>query len=411
MLAQQPDGRYRIHGLLRQYGAELLERNEREHARIRDRHGRYYLTRLAGYEEALTGGDQRAALDDIESDIGNIQLAWAWAGQQRETGLIVAASHALWLFHVIRGWMREGVAAFGAMLEALGQDDADEDQSGEVRLARAESLARFGGFQSGLGRYDEGVNHLSQGVALLRDLDATRELGLALNMLSAAHHMKGDLRLSRRLLEESLACYRAVDDHWGIAFSLNDLGLVSHMLGEGDEAERFCEQSRVMFQKIGDRRGNAFATYNLGMIAARDGNHERARRLYWDSLTLRQDSHDQWGTAASLVQLGTESAALGSPSEARVFLLRALRIAWESSVTPVVLDSLVGLMILAIDAGDESDIVPVLSAVLAHPAAHGQLRTGVIDLIGRYDLPITPGAEPDRWAVKVVDDLVRGMLE
>ncbi len=413
LLSQQPDGRYRIHGLLRQYGAELMEQDEAagEYARIQDRHGRYFLERVAGHEEELTGGDQRAALDDIEREIGNIRMAWNWAARQREAGLIIGATHAFWQFHVMRGWMLEGAAAFGAMLEALDQGGRNGTQNGHLGLARAESLSRYGGFQSGLGRYDEGVVRLSQSVTLFRRLDAPRELGLALNMLSAAHHMKGDLQESKRLLQESLACYRAVGDQWGIAFSLNDLGLVSHLLNERDEAERFCEQSRVMFQKIGDRRGNAFATYNLGMIAARDGNHERARRLYWESLTLRQDSHDQWGTAASLVQLGTESAALGAPAEARVFLLRAIRIAWESSVTPVVLDALVALTILGIDGGEDADAVETLAAVLAHPATPGQLRAKVSDLVQVHDLPIAPVAHPDRWAVKVVDDIVRRLLE
>jgi len=222
LLAQQADGRYRIHGLLRQYDAELMEQSEREYAHIHDRHCRYFLTYLAGCEEAPTGGDQRAALDDIESDFGNIRMAWNWAGQQRSVDLITDATHAFWLFHVMRGWMREGAATFGAMLEALDHGSEDEPQTTSLLLARAESLSRYGGFQSGLGRYDEAVAQLAQGVAQLRCLDATREVGLALNMLSAAHHLQGNSQESKRLLQESLACYRQVDDQWGIAFSLND---------------------------------------------------------------------------------------------------------------------------------------------------------------------------------------------
>lgn len=410
LLAQQPDGRYRIHGLLRQYGAELMEQGEREYVDIHDRHCRYFLNRLAGYEAALTGDDQRAALDDIEADIGNIRLAWNWAAQRREVGLVTLAAHALWLFHVMRGWMREGAAAFGSMLEALEQGAGDGPQTTETELARAKMLSRHGGFQSGLGRYDVAVAQLSRGAEFLRGLGATRELGLALNMLAAAHHVQGNSQESKHLLQESLACFHEVEDRWGIAFSLNDLGLVSHVLDERGEAERFCEESRRMFRKIGDRRGNAFATYNLGMIAARDGHRERARRLYWESLTLRQDSHDQWGIAASLIQLGTESATLGAPAEARVFLLRALRIAWESSVTPVALDALVGLVALALDSGDDDGAVETLAAVLAHPAARGQLRQQVSSLIQRHSLPIAPSDQPDRWAVKAVDGIVRRRL-
>jgi len=95
-----------------------------------------------------------------------------------------------------------------------------------------------------------------------------------------------------------------------------------------------------------------------------------------------------------------------------VFLLRAMRIAWESSVMPVVLDALVGLASVAIDAGDDdADAVETFSAVLAHPATHGQLRSKVSNLIQRHGLPITPNAQPDRWAVKVIDDIVRQLME
>ncbi len=410
LLTQQLDGRYRIHGLLRQYGAELMDGQATEHDQIHDRHCRYFLERLARHEVALAGGDQRGALDDIEADIGNFSLAWTWAARKPETALITGAAHAWWLFHVMRGWMREGEVAFGSVLDALNAHSAEEPLDPEITLVRAQSLARYGGFQSGLGRYEAGVGLLTEGVAMLRELDATRELGLALNMLSAAHHMTGNLTESRRLLQESLACYREVDDQWGIAFSLNDLGLVSHLLDERGEAERSCAESQAMFRKIGDRRGAAFASFNLGMIAARDGNHERARRLYWESLTFRQDTHDAWGTAASLVQLGTESAVLGAPAEATVFLTRALRIAWESSVTPVALDALVGLVAVALDAGIDPGAASTLAAVLSHPAAPGSLRSRISGLISRHQLPIDPDPQPDRWAVKVVDDIIRRTL-
>ena len=164
-----------------------------------------------------------------------------------------------------------------------------------------------------------------------------------------------------------------------------------------------------MFRAIGDRRGNAFATYNLGMIASRSGDHERARRFYRESLALRQDSHDQWGIAASLVQLGAESRSLGQLQESRALFLKAMRIAWDSSVTPVVLDALTGLASVLIDEGNVPDAEAILDAVSAHPAIHGQLQAQIDELsvvaAGRRDVSL------DRGAVETVNAITRRLLE
>jgi hypothetical protein len=149
------------------------------------------------------------------------------------------------------------------------------------------------------------------------------------------------------------------------------------------------------------------------MIAARNGDHERARRWYRESLALRQDSHDQWGIAASLVQLGTGCRALGEPQEAKAMYLKALRIAWDSSVTPVVLDALAGMSELLIDEGDEAQAQEMLAAIAAHPAVPGQLQERIAEL--RKE-PVLSGLAPtktvtyDRWAVEAVDDIARSLV-
>lgn len=415
LLAQQPSGRYRLHELLRQYGDERLRQDPDEYHALRERHCECYLGLLSRHEEALTGRDQMVALDVIERDIDNIREAWRWAIDHHHAELICAASHPLWLFYVIRGMMREGADVFGRVTEAIQAmpADGDADRARDLTLARAKALTRSGGFRSGLGRYDEAIQHIEEGIRLLRVLDERRELGLALNMLAAVHHMKGDFRTSRVLLEESLEHFRHVHDAWGVAFSLNDLGLVSYLLEENLEAERFCEESRSMFRAIGDRRGTAFADYNLAMIAERRGDFARAKALYEESLSMREFSHDRWGIAASMVQLGAVMQQLGDTAAARDMLVKALGIAWDSSVTPVVLDALVELAALDLEAGETEKATELLAAIADHPATTGQLQGRIAEVMRSADVrprePILIDGR-DRWAVRAVDDFARELV-
>ena len=200
------------------------------------------------------------------------------------------------------------------MLEALDADRGSEfAESLPVMRARATSLVRYGGFRSGLGRYNEAIASISHGIVMMRDVDATRELGLALNMLAAAHQMKGELPESRRLLEESPSTSERRTTSGALRCRSTISGCIFICAEKRKTPSGFAKKAGKCSGEIGDRRGNAFATYNLGMIAARNGDHERARRWYRESLTLRQDSHDQWGIAASRFSSARDPAPWGHP--------------------------------------------------------------------------------------------------
>lgn len=415
LLTQQGRGRYRLHELLRQYGEEMLRQDAADFRDVHVRHCRYYLRLLSEQDKMLIGRDQQATMNLIEADIGNIRSAWTWGVERHMVEETGDASHALWLFYVVRGWMREGAHAFGAQVEALEQDVAAEQRrSLPVRFALATSLVRCGGFQSGLGHYDRGITMLDRGITMLRGLEAQQELGVALNMLAAALRMKGAYLDARTSLEESLVRFRNVDNRWGVAFSLNDLGMIAHVLGHNTEAYRSCAESRTMFRQIGDKRGHAFAAYNLGLIATRAGDYDRANRLHHESLTLRQQCDDRWGVAASLVQLGVVARLVGSRQESRALLVKALGIAWNSSVAPVVLEALVELSALSIEDGEVARARDILVAITAHPAVHGGVQGRVVELMNSAEFlgPATASSDRDnRWAIEVVDDFARSLVE
>jgi predicted ATPase len=415
LVVHLPTERFRLHELLRHYGEERLRLDESQFLSMHRRHCDYFLEYVAEREEALTGRAQQSALADIGIEIENLQAAWRWGTQQCRVAPMSDAMHALWLFYVIRGWMREGSSLFGSLLVDLAPASSSECEDSTARtLTMANATMRFGGFQSGLGHYHEATESLANGASRLREFDAPRELGLALNMLAAVVLTTGDYQQSRSHLQESLELFRRIDDAWGIALSLNDLGLISLMVGAVDEAYASCEDSRARFRRMGDKRGQAFAASNLATIATERGDLSHARRMHHEALALRQESDDRWGVASSHAQLGTVARLANSAQEAREHFVTALRMAWDSSITPVVLETLVELSALDIDEGDLARASDTLAVVAAHPATNGSVQERIADLTGTDLLDqetLVTRMSGNRWAVQAVDDLVRALLD
>lgn len=118
----RPDlkGRYHIHGLLRQYGAERLAQDPVTEKRIKDCHCGYFATFLQQKELDLRGQKQGQALAEIEIELDNVRAAWQWAVTQGKLEEIDQAMESLCEYHRIRGRIDEGWKFFGSAAMALG---------------------------------------------------------------------------------------------------------------------------------------------------------------------------------------------------------------------------------------------------------------------------------------------------
>lgn len=406
LLTRVPSDQYRMHQVLTQFGRELLRQDEAEDREVHERHCRFYLQLLARQESLLRGTDQPAALEAIGNDIDNIRSAWSWAVRHGLFDALADAAFSFWLYFVIHGWMREGEATFGAMLQAL--------EAGELtaaRLAREQEVAVAtakifcGGFRSGLGRYDEAVALLEAGIPVLRDAGKGQLAGLGLNMLAAALTLSGDDQAARACLQDSLAQFREIGDAWGEAYSLTDLGTILVNAFHDDAGKALCEEGRLAFRKLGDRRGQAFAASSLGQVALAHGDHRRALRLHHEALGLREKIDDRWGVATSRVQIGRILAATGERERARAHLLQALRIAWTMSIVPIVVEAMAELAALEITDATASRARAILSAIVEHPAAPDPVRERALALLtgaGAIDRALDP--------VGLVNDHARALL-
>ena len=408
LLRASPAGRYDIHELLRQYGAEKLAQDPDLDRWILQRHGEYYLEFVAQREHALAGSGQDDALVEIDAEIDNVRAAWRWATTGARAEEIARSARGLWLFDLTRGRIWEGAEAFDRAMEGLrtATDDATDRA-----LAIAQVLVYRGGHRCRLGRFDLAADLLTEGVAMLRGLDAPGELGLALNLLATTLHAQGRYTEEQAMLNESLACFHRASDEWGAAYSLNDLGMIAHLQGNSELARQLSRESLSVSRATGDRRAQSLAHHNLGIFADHAGEYDEATHEHNLSLDLRRATNDEWGIAVSLIQLGRLARRSGVSDTAERDLLAALRIAIDGSVLPIALEAMLELAALAADDGRHGQASKILAAILAHPALNRSMR----DVAERQVTDLSTGnrapmADPTPETVLSVEELARALL-
>ena len=84
------DGRYQIHELLRQYGAEKLSESEEETA-VRQQHSHFYCTALQKWEADLKSPRQQLTLIAMKADYQNALVVWQEALRQGQLEQLINA--------------------------------------------------------------------------------------------------------------------------------------------------------------------------------------------------------------------------------------------------------------------------------------------------------------------------------
>jgi predicted ATPase/DNA-binding SARP family transcriptional activator len=321
-------GRYEIHELLRQYGAEQLAESFEEAEIVRDRFRDFFIGFLTVREEQLQGRQQTKVLPELDVEIENLRAAWRRAAVTSDFPGLSRAAHGFWLFFEITGRYREGVDVMRLALDSLlAIEDEAARQSRDYRMALARVRSRWASL--GFRMYGPRVlgDQVRQALELIRDLDEPREQGMLLNYLSVSSHALGDFDSEAEQLAASIERFERSGDRWGLAYSMNDLGFVLGLRGEYESARDHHRKALATLEEIGDRRGIAFALRNLGIVARRAGDDDMAFELLRRSVDVRRSIGNEWGVADSMNQIGVLLRDDGDPDAADGYFREALAIA------------------------------------------------------------------------------------
>ena len=247
-LQRDEQGRYTIHELLRQFGAEKLAQEPALARAAHDRHGAYYVTLLAELESQITGPRLKAALDTIVADRENIRLAWEWQLRHHAPTFPPAAAITLFLFHYKDPQLshREKAELMGRAVALLRSWEATagaataRDEAATVARLLARFACSFAFFQSPL--------NLPQATALLRS---------TLQRLEAL----------------------AVDTRWERGFTLGFLGLLT-------ESEDAWAAGARLFDEVGDPYWHGVALAIWAELKLVQADYAGAEQLTQESLRL-----------------------------------------------------------------------------------------------------------------------------
>jgi non-specific serine/threonine protein kinase len=130
LLRRTPGGRFEIHELTRQYGAEKLAAHPQQKQAVQDLHCDYYATMLELQEQFLTRGGRsdEDVQDHIKSEIENIRKSWNWAIIRGKTEALSKSVFALAIFHEYQGTHHSLTELVGPAIEKL-ESTAPQNES------------------------------------------------------------------------------------------------------------------------------------------------------------------------------------------------------------------------------------------------------------------------------------------
>ena len=313
LLQREPTGRFEIHELLRQFGAEKLAQDSAQETTARDRHSAFYCAFLHQREADLQGGRQQAALSEIEVDLENVRRAWAWAIENGSFEAVEQALESLYEFYLIQSRFQEGHDTFGrAVTRIQAETQKPSEPTAELsEIVLTKLLARQGAFGSELGRPEAAREQIQHSLTLARRLDIPREQALCLNVLGDIRQDQGEPLEAEQQYQESLAISQKSGDQLAKAASLEKWGWMKTQQGDYDRAYRLFQQSLNLYRDVEHSFGIAKLLDRVALTALGKGQYSEAKQFWAESLTISKELGSNLGIASALGGLASVAWGLG----------------------------------------------------------------------------------------------------
>lgn len=247
-LRRSGEGRFSRHPLVWQYARERAEEHPDELQASKDRHAAYFLGFLAERRDAFHHADGERMMLEIAADHENVSVAWRWACEREQRGLLRSAVMSLGRYCWAWGRYDLQDELFPLALEIAVGDDALVGlllvQQGSARTWRA-----IGDFGASL--FDEGL-------PLVEAAAGPTEVAWALRGHAMAHARLGHRAIATGSYSRAAKLYQQVGDVEG--------GLMMVISTAGHAATAGAALSRYQVC-VGEARA-ADASHPLGMALA-----------------------------------------------------------------------------------------------------------------------------------------------
>lgn len=313
LLLRDPDGRYAMHKILRQFIDELFAGlPAAESKNIHAAHAMYYAALLERLGPLMNSKKEQAAIDQIETELENLRAAWDWAISERYWESIDKVLQTITLFYTGRGLMREG----GSMMHELAETLAAAGQGDSRLYWRARTREAW--LMGRLGDYAYALEQARRAYDYFRESDP-QEAAYALNASCYAYMMQGDYPASVHDAQAAIEALQGVQHDGNVLYtSMANLGYALYLQGDYPEARQVYEELLVLEEKHeASLIGQAYAKNNLGEILRELGEVDRALQLFADAYSIFERYKHRLGMAFTLNNTGGLQGMLGHRSDAR----------------------------------------------------------------------------------------------
>jgi predicted ATPase len=292
---------------IREYALERLEADPNARG-VRGRHGQYFAQLAERAKEGLwRGPSQQAWLDRLEDEHANLRAALAWLLEQQQTDKALQIVSGVWMFWLIRGYLREGQRWSE---EALAR--ADRSPS----VLRADVMATLGEFYRFQGDFERSTRVKEEALSVFRRTDQ-RLTAATLHDLGEIAQAQGQYERALELHDESLALRRQLGDKGGIAHALSGLADLGIRTGDLPRATALYEEVLKTAREVQDTSFAAFTLVNLAHIARLQANEARATSLLQEGLSLASRQGEtyilvEYLEEVAAVALGRDQAVLAA---------------------------------------------------------------------------------------------------
>lgn len=387
LIQRDAKGRYSVPKLLRQYALEQMD--SAKQGQIAQAHAHYYADWIHQLAPMFNTAKELAILDMIEVEADNLKGAWQNLIERRDWQLLEKAGRPLVQYKIARSLYEEGLQGLGAVLEVLEK----EREQFPHHYWWVLTLYHFMG--SRIGNYQPVLPAMTAAIDFFHATGAKIEQAVALNVLSYAQMMLGNVRDARELAAQALelvgdfsdvgAWYAAMGNYgyaeyllgnYGearsiyesilhtaermphspttLALSKNNLGEIVREMGDFKSARQLFQAAYDEFKAQHNRRGMAFALNNLAGIIFYSGDYEKANKMYQRAYDLHREIGDRSGMGHSLSALGNASTVQGDWHKAREYYEQAMNIRRSIQDKRGIADSLMDLGLNAMNTEEYS---------------------------------------------------------
>ncbi|MFV9675584.1 MAG: ATP-binding protein [Anaerolineales bacterium] len=381
LIRQSVEGRYDIHGLLRQYAQEQLSLDSEEQQAVKENHSHYFARFLQERRDALDREQTPQLRDEIRPDISNLKEAvnhafriWEEAealGFLRDFCAFYRSTNYYEGLDVLRkisrglrddgiemelgsprGTMLLAITAYECAFESsLGSSEHEQVAKDILPILRetelthelANCLLALGVYRVLYSDYSTAIANLSESTSLFESFNDLYGLLTSMSWLGWAYKEMGDLDRGGEIFQDAYELSKREGSRLGQAYTLSKLGTWSDARHEFEEALGYHQKAQVIFIEFNDVAGQGYALSRMSLSAWGTGDFKEALSFGNTGLEQFESIGHRWGINTSYCRIGFAEVDLGEYTSAESHFRRALDLAIENQFPAIASYALIGI--------------------------------------------------------------------